>query len=187
MPNVFYIPSGTKNLSAIFPAVDWANVKSYTVIVTDGSSTLATSPLFKVCCAPDDYIRLHFVNSAGGIDAVTFGKPSVIHEDTAGEFQNAVGYPLQKTDTGTERFNVNGNDTYEAKYKAVETETKWLRELADSPKVWMEWTGTEGQADDYIPVVKIPGKFGMVKNIDEFNYDFVVQFKLSNNYITQRN
>jgi hypothetical protein len=64
---------------------------------------------------------------------------------------------------------------------------KWLRELADSPKVWLEWIGTENQSDDYIPVIKIPGKFGLIKNVDEFNYEFVVQFKLSNSYQVQRN
>jgi hypothetical protein len=187
MPNVFYIPAGPKNLSALFPSINWDNVKSYNIEVTDGSSTIATSPVIKVSCCPDDFIRLHFVNSLGGVDAVSFLKPKVIHEDTASEYQNALGYPLQKTDTGIERFNVKGNDTYEAKYKCNEGDMNWLRELADSPKIFLEWIGTESQADDYIPVVKIAGKFEKVKNIDEFQYEFIIQFKLSNDYIMQRN
>lgn len=187
MANAFYIPAGPKNLAVLFPSIDWDNVRSYYIEVTDGGTTMATSPVIKVCCCQDDYVRLHFVNSLGGVDAVSFLKPHVIHEDTAGEYQNALGYPLQKTDTGIERFNVKGNDTYEARYKCNEGDMNWLRELADSPKILMQWAGTEGQADNYIPVVKISGKFDKLKNVEEFKYEFIIQWKLSNNYNIQRN
>lgn len=188
MANVYFIPSGPKNLAALFPEVNWDQVTDYYIQVTDGASVIATSPHMKShCCCPDDKIRLHFVNSLGGIDAVNFLKPHVVHEDTAGEYQNALSYPLQKTDTGTERFNVEGNDTYEAKLKCNEGDMSWLRELADSPKIWKEWVGIEGQSDDYIPVVKIAGKFDKLKNDQEFSYEFVIQFKLSNTYDTIRN
>ena len=63
----------------------------------------------------------------------------------------------------------------------------FLQELADSPKLFMEWKGIEGQADDYIPVVKIAGKFDKVKNVDEFRYQFVLEFKLSNDFLSIRN
>lgn len=188
MANVFNIPSGPKNLAVLFPELNWDLIVSYNVEVTDGASTVATSPVFKShCCCPDDKIRLHFLNSLGTFDAVNFLKPHVIHEDASDQFQNALGYPFQKTDTGIERFNIKSNDTYEAKVKCNELDMPWLRELADSPKIFLEWAGTEGQADSYIPVVKIAGKFDKLKNTDEFQYEFIIQFKFSNDYITQRN
>lgn len=187
MPNAFLIPSGPKNLAGLFPSLDWNNIKSYFIEVTDGASTIATSPTMVVGCCPDDAIRLHFLNNLGAYDAVNFYKPKVIHEDSAAEYQNALSYPLEKTDTGTERFNIKSNDTYEAKLNCNEADMPFLRELADSPKIFFEWTGTEGQEDSYIPVVKISGKFEQLKNVDEFRYEFIILFKLSNEYFTIRN
>lgn len=187
MANAYYIPVGPKNLSGLFPELDWDNIKSFSVSVTDGDSTIATTPVMKLDCCPEQYVRLQFVNSLGGCDFLSFLKPHVVHEDTAGEYQNALNYPLQKTDTGIERSNVKGNDTYEARYNCNEDDQKWLRELWDSSKILMAWEGTEGQEDDFIPVVKIAGKFDSLKNVEEFRYEFVIQFKLSNDYITQRN
>lgn len=187
MDNVFNIPAGIKNLSEVFPAVNWDNVRSYTVSVTDGASTIATTPLIRVACCPSDSIRIHFLNSLGGFDAVDFYKPKVVHEDTASQFQKPLPFPLLKTDTGTERFNIKSNDTYEAKLNCHEEDMDFIRELADSPKMFLEWEGTEGQADSYIPLVKVAGKFDKLKNDLEFSYSYIIQFKLSNEYVNLRN
>lgn len=187
--SVYYIPSGPKNLQALFDTVDFSKITDYYIQVEDvDNNVLATSPAYKSnCCCPDDKIRLHFLNSLGGYDALNFLKPSVVHEDTNDEYQNSPGYPLQKTDTGIERFNVRSNDTYQATVNLKETDMPWVRELADSPKIFLEWTGIEGQADDYIPVVKIADKFDLLKNDKEFQYQYTIQFKLSNDYMIARN
>jgi len=187
--SIYHIPCGPKNLATIFNTVDFNLVTDYYLQVQDASNNvLATTPGYKSnCCCPDDKIRLHFLNSVGGWDALNFLKPSVVHEDTADQFQNSLNYPLSKTDTGIERFNVNSNDTWEARSNLKEEDMPWVRELADSPKILLEWTGIEGQADDYIPVVKIAGKFPKLKNDQEFQYQFVIQFMFSNAYMTIRN
>lgn len=187
--SVYDIPSGPKNLQALFNEVDFSKITDYYLQVEDSSNNvLATTPAYKSnCCCPDDKIRLHFLNSLGKFDAINFLKPSVIHEDTNDEFQNSLEYPLQKTDTGIERFNIRSNDTYQASVNLKEADMPWVRELADSPKILLEWTGIEGQSDDYIPVIKIADKFNILKNDKEFQYQFTIQFKLSNEYMMIRN
>ena len=186
---IFLIPSGPKNLAVLFPDIDWSKVDKYIIDVQDSTGTsIAVSPLFTCnCCCPDDKIRLHFLNALGSYDAVNFLKPNIIHEDTNDEFQNSPGYPLQKTDTGIERFNIKGQDTYQATVNLNEADMPFIRELADSPKLYLEWIGTEGQPDDYIPMVKIADKFSLLKNDKEFAYQYIIQFKLSNTYMIARN
>lgn len=187
--NVYYIPNGPKNIASLFPNVDFTQVSEYFISVLDTAGiNVATSPVNKVCsCGPDDKVRIHFLNYLGTYDAVNFIMPKIVHEDTASEFQNALSDPLSKTDTGTERFNVQSNDTYEVLLKCNETDMPWLMECKDSPKAFMEWTGTEGQSDDYLPVVIIAAKVDKLKNVNEFSYLFVMQFKLANAYNSIRN
>lgn len=187
--NAFYIPSGPKNLSSLGPAIDWHNVAEYNIEVLDSSeATVATSPMFSVACAPEKYVRVHFLNALGAFDAVTFLKPVIIHEPTSGQFQKSPGYPLQKTDTGIERFYVRANDTYEAKvFNYQEDQMEWLKELFDSPKAFLEWKGTEGQPDAYLPVTIIDSKFQNQKVEDEYRYTATLSFKLSNEYLSIRN
>lgn len=189
MKSVFLIPAGPKNLAALFPTIDFSKVTEYYIEVkTTDNALVATTPLYKSnwCCA-DDKIRILFLNYLGTYDSVNFPKPSIIHEDAAEEYKKGLRDPLQKSDTGTERFNVSGMDTYSAKLNCNEPDMPFLQELADSPKIFLEWKGTEGQPDDYIPVVKIAGKFDKLKNVDEFRYQFVLEFKLSNEYFSIRN
>lgn len=187
--SVYLIPSGPKNLKSLFPAIDFSTITEYFLEVQDDIDTvIATTPLFKSCnCLPEGGIRIHFLNYSSTYDAVNFLKPNVIHEDTADEFQKSLSVPLSKQDGGSERFNIRSNDTFQAKYKCTEDEMPWLQELADSPKMYLEWKGIEGQPDDYIPLTKIAGKFDKLKNTDEWDYQFILEFKLSNEYIALRN
>ena len=189
MASTFYIPNGPKNIASIFPGIDFNNVQEYFIEVFDEDGLLVcTTPLNKVCkCSGDESVRVHFLNYLGTYDALNFLKPEIVHEDTSGEFQKGLQHPLQKTDTGIERFNVNSNDTYEVKLKCSEKDMVWLQECADSPKMFMEWNGAEGQPAAYIPVIKLAGSFKKLKNDREFDYDFIIKFKLSNEFITIRN
>lgn len=189
MKGAYYIPNGIKNLKLLFPTINYDDVQEYFIeVLNRNGNVVATTPLNKVCnCAADEKIRVHFLNYAGTYDALNFQKPKIVHEDTAGEYENGLSYPLEKTDTGIERFNVKSNDIYEVKLKCREQDMPWLQECADSPKMFIEWVGTEGQPDDYLPIVKSSGKFEKLKNVEEYNYEFVIQFKLSNEFQTIRN
>lgn len=167
MPNVFLIPTGTKNLQFNFN-----EIKDYYVEVLDSdNAVVATTPIMQVENCNE--VRLHFINYLGGFDAVNFPKPKVIHEASGSEFK--------KSDLGSERFNVNSNDTYEVKRLSREDEMEWLQECIDSPKVYLE------SEKGYIPVVMLNGKFEKLKNAEEYKYEFVLQFKLSQEFKILRN
>jgi hypothetical protein len=187
--SVYYIPNGPKNLVSLFPVVQFGDVAEYFVQVLDSiEDIVASTPVNNIyACSADEKVRIHFLNYLGTYDAINFKKPTIEHEDTDSTYQAALNYPLNKTDTGIERFNVTSNDTYEARLKCLEPDMPWLMECQDSPKAFMEWLGTEGQPDNYIPVVIITAKGVKLKNDKEFDYEFVLQFKLSNEFITIRN
>lgn len=189
MPGVYLLPDGPKNLSALFPAIDWNQVVEYTVqAIDDTGAVVSTSALNGACrCNNDESVSIHFLNYLGAIDTVIFPKPKVLHEASGSEFINGLSHPLSKTDTGIERFNVRSNDTYEARRQSTEEEMNWLQECMDSPKAFLEWNGTEGQEDDYLPVVILNGKFEKLKNVNEYTYEFVLQCKFSNEGMIIRN
>lgn len=186
---IYLIPNGPKNLAILFPSIDWSNVKDYYIQLTDEDDAIVmTSRTSKLCsCTNDEGVRIHFLNYCGTYDTVNFLKPKVIHEPTSSEYQKTLDYPLQKTDTGIERFNLKSNDTYEIRRNSQEEEMPWLQELVDSPKCFLEWTGIEGQPDSYLPIVVVNTKMEKIKNLNEYNYDFVLTFKLANEYILIRN
>lgn len=183
------IPNGTKNLTPLFPSIDWNNISEYYVEVYDTANDLiATTAVNKLRdWNNDECIRVHFLNYQSTFDAINFMKPKVTHEDKSSEFKKSLSYPLNKSSGSIQRFNINSNDTYEAKYKCTEDDMLWLQECADSPILLLEWQGTEEQEDGYIPLIKIDGKFDKLKNVQEYDYEFVIQFKLSNEFMTIRN
>lgn len=189
MANVYLIPAGPKNLSSIFPDVDWLDVDEYYVQVTDtDDAVVATTPLIAVIPVPMQYIRLYFLNYLGCYDAVNFLKPNVSFGATDTNYQKSLNYPLQKSDTGIERYNVRANDTFTtSQIQYDETAMPWLQELLNSSKVFMDWTGKQGQADDYLPVVIQEAKFDKMKRNGDYNYELPVKFILSNEYINIRN
>lgn len=190
MSNIIYIPNGPKNLANTFPLANWADVVEYFVEALDiSNNVLATTTVNCIgCCCGDDKVRLHFLNYLGTFDAVNFMKPAVTHETNFSEFEKGLPNVLSKPDTGIERFNIKPNDLTVARTNCYsEANMLWLQELADSPKVYMEWKGIQGQADSFIPVVITSKKFEKIKNLNDFRYDFVIEFKLSNEYLTLRN
>lgn len=188
--DISYIPNGPKNLSSIFPSINWNNVSEYYIEGLDNSNNILMTSTLNVigCCCSDDKIRLHFMNYLGTFDAVNFMKPKIVHEVTSKEYEKGLPYVLSKQSTGAERFDIRPNDTYEVRANCYgESAMLWLQELADSPKVFVERKGTQGQADYFLPVIITSKKFEKLKNQNEFRYDFVIEFKLSNEYITIRN
>ena len=189
MARIYYIPNGPKNLASLFPTVDWNEVSEYFVAVMNTSDeVMASTVLNKICsCCDEDKVRLHFLNHLGTYDAINFPKPKIERESVSDQYRDGLTDPLDKEDTGMERFNVLSNETSEVKLKCQEKDLPWLMECADSPKAFIEWKGIEGQLDSYMPVVILDSKKVVLKNDLEFEYEFILSYKLSNEYSTIRN
>lgn len=188
---VFYIPNGPKNLASLFPTVDWNRMEQYYVKVTEAcvGETIATGTYNNFdgeCC--EDIVRLHFLNYLGTIDAVNFKLIANEHESKSEQFQKDTKYPLVKEDHAISRFNVKANDLLTlSNISYREEDQKWLNELLDSPFVLAEWTGVQGQDDSYIPVTIEDGKMLNHKFEDRYEYEFLLQIKMSHQRFIIRN
>ncbi|MBL0235035.1 MAG: hypothetical protein IPQ08_15480 [Chitinophagaceae bacterium] len=189
MANVIYIPNGPANLQPLFPNVDFGSIAEYYVEVIGEFEIMATTPINKMeCCCDSDKVRVHFLNYLGTFDAVNFEKPIVTHEAQSAEYKGSLAAPLIKTDTGFERFDVRANDTKVARNQCYQEENMpWLQELMDSPKTYEEWSGTQGQPANYLPIVIKDKSFEKLKNENDFRYDVLIEYKKSNEIITIRN
>jgi hypothetical protein len=195
LPNIqvkglYNIPNGLLNLSTLFP-VDFNYVKKYNIEVLDVNDVIVAGWENTIgCCCNSDLVRIHFLNYLGTFDAINFDKPKILHEASASEYVKSLKSPLLPTDSGSERFGVKANDTYEARNKCYkEADMNWVQELIDSPKVFSEYIPPPGApiTNYFYPIVMLNGKLEKQKNDREFIYDFIVQFKLSNDFITIRN
>ena len=190
MAQVFYIPNGTKNLQTLFPAVNFRDLSHYYIQVRDTSGAIiATGNINELTGeCPDDKVRIHFLNSLGAIDAITFKIRVQEHETKSDTRERQPGYPLNKPDHGINRFNTRSNDTYTlVNCEYTENQKDWLDVLFDSPVAWMEWAGTQNQPDSYIPVVIIDKKFTKLKEEDRFIYEVVLEIQLSHEKLIIRN
>ena len=192
MRNIIYLlPNGPKNLSSLFPTINWDDIEEYYIQALDrGDSIIATGTINKMgcCCKEGEYIRIHFLNYLGTYDAVNFEHYSIIHEPESNSYEKSLRFPLSKTDTGVERFNVRSNETFQLKTSTyTEKDMDWLMELVDSPKAYIEWKGKEGQPDSYIPIIILNGKKEKRKLEERYNYEFTVEAKFANEKIILRN
>lgn len=178
---LIYLPSGPKNIAIAFPSVDVADIDQYRVQLKSSTEViLASSNLYSIIKGCENSIRLHFLNSLGCIDAVTFDEVSIVHENTSETWKTAPKVPLQKDKHSVNRFNVKAGDRYLAKtFQYNEDDQPWLEELFDSPIAWMEWKGIQGQPDSYIPVVISDSKFEKLKAEENYIYTAEVTFALS--------
>lgn len=185
--NIYNVPSGPKNLKPLFPTVEWLQVDEYFLelwTATPSPTQILSTCAFKVAGYTDKSIRVHFLNYVGTYDGVTFNRANIQHEDTSTDYQKSLPYPLKKIDGSHGRMNIKSNDTYEVgTIDYLEEDQIWLQELKDSPTAFIEWTGAEGQPDDYMPVTVEPGKVVLLKNTtNDFQYEFRIRFKLSNDF-----
>ncbi len=192
MSNINYLlPNVPKNLSSLMPTIIWDDIEEYLIQALDrGESIIATSTIHKMgcCCKEGEYIRIHFLNYLGTYDAMNFEHYTIIHEPESSSYEKSLRFPLSKTDTGIERFNVRSNETFQLKTSAyTEKDMDWLMELADSPKAYIEWKGKEGQPDSYIPIIILNGKKEKRKLEERYNYEFILEAKFANEKIILRN
>jgi hypothetical protein len=187
----FMLPSGPRNLQSLFPGVDFTQVDEYYLQIQnqDDLAILATTNRFKrSCCCNDDIGRLFFVNSLGAIDAINFRLLIEETDVTSTNWKKSNVYPLAKFDGGIQRQNVTSNETWTVMNKCfLEADQEWLKELLATPNAWIQWFGTQGQDDDYIPVVIKDGKYGTRKYEGRYEYILEFSFVFANENITLRN
>lgn len=180
MPNVYFIPNGPKNLQPLFPGLDFTQVASYYLEVLDETAAVVASTPLNLNIKPcDDDIRLHFESYAGGIDSMIFKLTDVEHETTSDSIQKSIVYPLIKNIHALNRINIKANDTYVVQRDFTEDNMDWIMELLDSPYAWLEWAATQGQVDDYLPIVILNKKSVKRKFEERFAYTVTVEFMLS--------
>lgn len=185
---VYYLPSGTKNLTALFAGIDFNEIEEYYVEALDESmDVIASSNNYSLSNCEGQKARLHFLNACGCFDALSFENIQTIHESTSDQFRKGLPNTLTKPDSSEERINVRGQDTKLARSVDItDDKVGWVKELIGTPKAFEEWTGIQGQADSFIPVRVVDQKLNTKKVEKEFNYNFTIEYKHSNKTITQR-
>jgi len=191
MAIAYFIPNGPKNLAILFPGIDFNNVDRYYLEVLDSvGAVVATTVINHIAgCDDDDYkYRIHFLNSAGAIDAINFKLLKQEHETKSEAYEKPLNYPLDRPAHGLGRTNVRSNDTFMlCNVDYTENDKEWLDELLDSPAAWIEWKGSQGQDDSYVPVIIVDKTFDKVTEADRFNYQVTIEIKLSHEKFTIRN
>lgn len=195
MAVTFLIPAGPMNLAPLFPGVDFTKVDEYFLQVVDQNSgsdtegTVITTPRYKrACCCSDDTIRLFYVNYLGQVDAINLKKLQEDTEVSSKSWKKALQYPLAKYDGGAQRYATRSNELITGENTCFgETDQEYLKELLAAPNAWIQWTGTQNQDDDYIPVIIEDGKFITRKPDERYNYTLQIQFRFSNENQTVRN
>lgn len=185
----FQLPAGPKQLAELFNTVDFTKVDEYYLELVNGGTTFLTTNRYKrACCCGDDNIRVFFVNYLGGIDAINFSAWSESTETKSDSWKKPLVWPLRKFDGGIQRFNVESNETVTAENRCFgETDQEYLKELFASPQAWVQWIGTQGQDDDYIPIVIKDGNFDTRKVEGRYEYITTIQFVYANENSVLRN
>lgn len=184
-----YIPSGTKNLKSLFPAINFSDIEEYHVELQDNANVaLVTTSAFSIESCADDVMRIHFLNYLGTIDNVNCRRISRQHESKSQSWEKTLPDILDKSAHGLQRFDVRSNELYTVRTNEfTEDVLPWLEELVDTPKAWVEWKGTQGQPDAYLPIVISDSTIEVVKEEDRYYYEVQLSFKMSNERITIRN
>lgn len=190
MMKAFYIPNGPKNLAGLFPSVNFGNLAEYYLEVKTSAGTVIASTTRTIvdnkCCA--DKVRLRFLNYSGAIDGMNFQVVMAEHEAKSTSYMRPTKANFAKTDHKINRFNVTANNTITiSNISYNEKDMNWVNEMVDSPLCWMEWKGTQGQSDGYIPVIIKDTKILNVKDVDRYVYEVQMQIELSNDKFIIRN
>lgn len=187
---IYFIPNGPRNLSTMFPGIDFSTIgKYYIEVQSTGAETIATGTINHLdgeCC--EDKVRIRFLNYLGTIDGINFKKVTDEHSASSDTYQKSTSHPLVKSAHTRSRTNVRANNTLTLScidYR--EEDMPWTNELVDSPLAWIECAGTQGQDDDYIPVLIADTKILNQKPDNRFEYETMIQVTLSNEKFIIRN
>jgi hypothetical protein len=191
MAKAYYIPNGPKNLEPVFPGIDFDNIAEYYLeLLDDADTVIATTTMNKLeaCKDEDDIFRIFFLNSLGAVDGIDLTRKSTEKESKSDSWEKPVQYPLSKPEHAINRSNVKSNKTISlVSYDYEEQDGDWIEELFESPVAWMQWAGTQGQADNFIPVVIVDKKWSKVQENDRFNYEVALEVLMSHERFIIRN
>lgn len=182
MIKAYYIPSGPKNLNALFPEIDFSLVESYQVSCFDNNGALiAITPSFQFNKVCEDDLTLCFVNALSGTDTAQLALTKIVHSTKSESFKTPLSYPLVQSQHAINRINLTANDTYTGIVIVPENQLSWIKELMDSPKVWIE------SPTDYIPVVLTDSSYPVLnEQAERYEYQINIEFILSHEKITIR-
>lgn len=189
MAKTFYIPNGPANLANLFPEIPFGEVAEYSIEVLDeDDNVIATTPLNKIgCCCPSDGVRILFLNHLGTFDGINLQKPDVIQKPESGNYKKGLPSTFSKQASGNERIinavgvkKVGKNGCYQEKH------SPWVKQLFSSPKAYEEQV-IDGKPSVYVPIVIADQDLPLQKNEREYNYDFALEYTMSNQEIPIRN
>ncbi|MFA6060048.1 MAG: hypothetical protein WC756_17730 [Taibaiella sp.] len=202
---IYTIPSSIRLLKTltwftlVYPVftpavVDWDSITEYylQLMLSIGAPPQVnfTSITFKTrgcnCCK--GRMRVRFLNYIGQWDSANFSEINGILITSSAQWQKALRYPLNKTDSGFKKLNSASNEEFSiSTCEYGEEFQEWLKELFDSPQAFIEIESVQGQAATLIPIVIADGKFTTRKNESRYEYVTELTFKMANENIRQRN
>ena len=172
-----------------------SSVKTYTIeVFIDPSTSISETLTFTIQddCFYETY-RLHFENEYGGFDAFNFNLRNRDSADGTKKFYknnapnlNADGIVYQNQ----YETKVNYHSKFTNKASLIseyltEAENDWLKELAFSPQVYLEFTNSSG-VRDFKPCLIRGAKWEENKTTIDKLFDFKVEIELADNYRQRR-
>lgn len=184
------LPEGVPNLKEHFPAILFDDVEAWKVqLVDDTDQVIMTSRLNQKDCCCD--MRVHFINSAGCLDALNFKHSEAYQESKSGVWERPTGRTYESSRATRLRQNIITEDVYELETAFyLESELPFLREFANAPEHFIEIPvekgfDTAGGQKVYVPFLlqdcKIPQKSNEV-----FEFQVVAKGVISNQRINFR-
>lgn len=184
-----FVPDGPKNLASLFPSINWRDVEQYYIELLDQSdNVLATTSDNWIEVCSDDVVRVHFINRLGTVDAINMKLKERESESKSSVWSKSPVPGAPKSQHFQSRFSVTGSTDMEAvSARYGEEAMAWLEELLDTPMAWVEWKGTEGQPDDYLPIIILDQSLETLKDEDRYLYEVKTKFTYSHTRKTIRN
>lgn len=189
MSKIILLPEGIPNIQSYFPIIHFPDVEEWKVqLLDDEDEVIATSRLNKKDCCCD--IRIHFVNSAGHLDALNFRHLERMQESKSGTWERSPGKTFDVTQGSRFRQNIKTEDVLDLETSFyLESELPYLEDFANSPMHFIEYNIENGFSEstqkNYVPFLiqecKIPQKAK-----DVFEFQIQVKGLLSNQRINFR-
>lgn len=183
MSKIILLPEGIPNIQSYFPIIHFPDVEEWKVqLLDDEDEVIATSRLNKKDCCCD--IRIHFVNSAGHLDALNFRHLERIQESKSGAWEKPQSRIFDAMKGGLYRQDIKTEDIFELETSFyLESDLPFLQDFANSPIHFIEYNIENGfqissekkYIPFFIPECKIPQKAK-----DVFEFQIVVKGFLSN-------
>lgn len=199
--SVYYIPSAPKTMKQLSTVgsvtIPWSHVLYYRCGLRYSSPLvqgfMCRSPIFYLNHNNCNHTRLRFLNYLGAYESVNFcdkeevySSSSSVWKQTPSRFQPPGTTDSRYNQLGTNRFNISSNEKITLTGLFKEEQLPWLKELFDSPKVFIEWEGSQGQTPDFLPIRILDNDVQTIKVDDRYEYEVSVQYTMSNENVTIR-